>query len=227
MQQTEFTNDYGRRVIRREWRNTEGELHRTPGPAVENWTVLTGGAHLLSYQAWYLNGKLHREGRPAVRRWHVAGNGTRVVVWDEWYRSGVRHGVGGPSYRRWTVEPDGARTLQLESWRVNDMLHRANGPAHTGHGFYWHGFYWHGKIVKSWNLPWLRRGRSLLVTLAAFTGATAPMRNNNRRGGCNEVSPAWSRDARVSTESWRGGGAGDAVVPMYRSAVGGFVLLCV
>jgi len=45
MQQTEFTDEYGRQVIGREWRNTDGQLHRTTGPAWEEWTVLPSGAH--------------------------------------------------------------------------------------------------------------------------------------------------------------------------------------
>jgi len=35
--------------------------------AAEHWTVLPGGGHMLSFQAWYLNGNKHREGRFAVR----------------------------------------------------------------------------------------------------------------------------------------------------------------
>jgi len=97
MQQSEFTIEHGRRVIRREWRNTGGHLHRTTGPAVEVWTVLPGGGHVLSRQGWYVNGNAHRVDRPAVRRWHVAGDGTRVLEREEWKQHGRWHRVDGPA----------------------------------------------------------------------------------------------------------------------------------
>jgi len=209
MQQTEFTDDYGRRVIRREWRNTEGELHRTPGPAVENWTVLPGGGHVLSYQAWYLNGKLHR-GRPAVRWWHIAEDGKRVLVEEQWRRHGGWHRVGRPAYRQWTVQPDGTRRLTWESWRVNGVQHRVDGPAYGVRSFYWQGV-----EVRQGDLPWLRRGHDLL---AAWTGATVLQHVENAH------LPAWSQDPRVARTH---AAAEDAVVAVYRSAVGGSVVLCV
>jgi len=217
MQKMARADSHGRTVIRRVWRNTDGEWHCTTGPAVEEWTVLPGGAHVLSFQGWYLNGVLHREGRPAVRRWHVGEDGTRVVVWDEWKQHGRLHRVGGPSYRSWHVQPDGTRTLAWESWYVNDRRHRVDGSAFSRRRFWWQ-----DKSVEGEDLPWLRRGRSFLVASPGFTGAT-PMQRGDGDGGVggSGVSPAWSRDARVVVS------AGDAVVPVYRSAVGGSVLLCV
>jgi hypothetical protein len=41
------------------WRNSNGDLHRTDGPAVERW----------DHKAWYVRGKLHRTDGPAVERW--------------------------------------------------------------------------------------------------------------------------------------------------------------
>jgi len=208
MQQTEFTDEYGRRVIRREWRNTEGELHRTAGPAMEEWTVLPDGAHVLSYQAWFLNGVEHREGRPACRQWRVAVDGTRVLLWEEWCRHGMQHRSTGPSYREWTVGPDGTRTLELEDWWVNGKLHRVDGPAYEGHEVYWHGV-----EARQEDLPWLRRGHGLL---AGLTRAT-------QQSGSSGVSPAWSRDARVAMT---GADSASNTLGTYRSAVGGSVLLC-
>jgi len=93
MRETEWgTDDYGRRVICREWRNTDGQLHRTTGPAVEEWTVLRSGAHVLSYQAWYLNGSAQ-----------MAHYGTRVLEFEEWARYDRGHRMNGPSYRHWTL----------------------------------------------------------------------------------------------------------------------------
>jgi len=205
---TEFTGEYGRRVIRREWYNTDDQLHRTTGPASEDWTVLPGGAHVLSFQGWYLDGKYHREGRPAYRWWHVANDGTRLLVVEGWGRHGESHRVGGPAYRDWTVGPDGTQTL-CGHWRVNGVQHRADGPAYPKNGFWWHGM-----EVRQEDLPWLRRGHCLL---SAFTGAI-------QQGGNGGVFPAWSRDARVAMT---GPGAASSTPSTYRSAVGGTVLLCV
>ena len=194
-------------MIRRAWRNTDGELHRTTGPAVEAWTVLPGGGHVLSRQVWAVNGKAHREGRPVGRRWHVADDGTRVMEdEEEWWRAGRRHRLEGPSHRHWIVRRDDT-TLQWEVWRVNGKLHRADGPALNG---CW--FYWHGRRVEAGDLPWLRRGQTLLV---AFTGANTREQGDDSSAG----SPTWSRDARVVM-------VGGDLPETYRSAVGGAVLLC-
>ena len=55
-----------------EWRNKEGQLHRTNGPAIA-WT--DGSTW------WYLNGKRHREYGPAIDK----ANG-----YTEWYIDGMR-----------------------------------------------------------------------------------------------------------------------------------------
>jgi len=207
MQQTEFTDDYGSRVIRRAWRNTGGQLHRTTGPAVENWTVLPGGGHMLSRQGWYVNGSVHRVGRPAYRRWDVADDGTRVLVREAWYQYDQSHRSTGPAHRRWTVGQDGTRTLAWERWWANGNQHRVDGPALDGR---W--FAWHGSWMTQEDLPWVRRGQGILAALAGAGAAS--------RGG--EVGPTWTRDARVARTH-----ATPPASPTYRSAVGGVVLLCV
>jgi len=209
MQQTERTDERGRQLIRRSWHNTEGQLHRTTGPAWEEWTVLPGGAHVLLYHDWYVNGKLHREDRPARRWWRIAEAGTRVLACEEWWRHGLWNRVGGPTYRRWTVEPDGTRTLTYKTWRVNGKLHRVDGPAYDRREFWWY-----GEEVRQEDLPWLRRGHGLLT---AFTGAT-------QQGGGSGGFPAWSRDTRVAVT---GTDSASRRPSTYRSAVGGTVLLCV
>jgi len=155
MQQTECTDTYSRRVIRREWWNTDDQLHRTTGPAVEAWTILPGGAHVLSGEAWYLNDILHSEGQPAYRQWHVVDNGTRVLKCERWRWHGKPHRLGGPSYRRWTMEPDGTRRLAWERWCVDGKLHRVDGPAYDRLGFYWH-----DKGVEGEDLPWVWREKT-------------------------------------------------------------------
>ena len=203
----------GRQVIRR-WHNTDGELHRTTGPAVEVWTVLPGGAHVLSYQGWFLNGQVHREGRPAAREWQVANDGARALVWEEWARHERGHRVDGPSTRCWTMKPDGTRRLAWETWQVDGVCHRVDGPVQDGRSFF---FFWHGAVVTQRDLPWLRRGEGLLTVLAAVPKPA-------QRDGC--TSPAWSRDERVAMTGADSVSSPPAL-PTYRSAVGGSVLLCV
>jgi hypothetical protein len=62
----------------KKYRNELGELHRTDGPAVENYFI----------KLWYINGELHREDGPAVEY----RDGTK-----EWYINDIRHREDGPS----------------------------------------------------------------------------------------------------------------------------------
>jgi hypothetical protein len=62
------------------WRNSNGELHRDDGPAIEH---ADGG------QFWYQRGELHRDNGPAV----VHAHGTH-----EWYQHGLLHRDDGPAY---------------------------------------------------------------------------------------------------------------------------------
>jgi hypothetical protein len=61
------------------WRNSEGKLHRTDGPAI----VLKSGR-----SEWYWNNKLHRRDGPAA----IYGSGTKV-----WYVNGFTHRSDGPA----------------------------------------------------------------------------------------------------------------------------------
>ena len=71
----------------KEWRDSNGELHRVDGPAVErpngDWE-------------WRLEGKRHRVGGPAVE---YQGGDDRY--WKkgrlEWYEEGVFHRLDGPA----------------------------------------------------------------------------------------------------------------------------------
>jgi len=216
MQQSAWTDWDNRPVIRREWYNTEGQLHRTTGPAVEQWTILPGGAHVQSYQVWVLNGKQHREGRPAARQWYVDDNDSRNLEWEEWVRHGKNHRVGGPSYCHasychWTVGPDGTRPT-WETWHANDKLHRVDGPAYDTCRFYWY-----DRHVREEDLPWLRCGQRMLAALAGARGA-GPRREDAAS------SPTWTRDERLAmTESY----SVSSTPATYLSVVGGSVLLCV
>jgi hypothetical protein len=95
---TPQTDKYGNR----EWRNSEGELHRTDGPAVER----ADGS-----REWYLNGLLHREDGPA----RELANSRRA-----WYQNGQLHRTDGPAVE-WA---SGTRM-----WCRNGQQHREDGPA--------------------------------------------------------------------------------------------------
>ena len=213
--QTYRSDEHGRLVSIREWHNRDGQLHRATGPAWEVWTVLPGGAHVLSFQGWYVNGGEHREGRPAMRQWHVGEDGTRVVVWEEWARHDRVHRVGGPSYRCLTVPLSGTRTLAWVRWDVNGKLHRVDGPA-VGR----HDFYWHGEDVKEGDLPWLRRRQGLYAAFEASPAGPEAMWGHPNTGS-GGASPAWSRDTRMAMT-----GSGTTAFH-YCSVIGGSVLLCV
>jgi hypothetical protein len=71
---TTETDEYGDRY----WLNSEGQLHREDGPAVE----CADGS-----RAWYLNDQLHREDGPAMewangyREWWLNGE---ELTWPDW-----------------------------------------------------------------------------------------------------------------------------------------------
>ena len=72
---------------RREYRDSQGRLHRTDGPAL---------IHANGSVKWYRHGVRHREDGPAC----IYVNGTR-----KWYRDGLRHRDDGPA----STYPDGRR----------------------------------------------------------------------------------------------------------------------
>ena len=63
----------------KEWRNSDGDLHRTDGPAIE-WANGT--------ESWYWHGNLHREGGPA----YTGRTGDKY-----WYRFHNLHRLDGPA----------------------------------------------------------------------------------------------------------------------------------
>ena len=77
----------------RRYYNTNGELHRTDGPAIEN----ANGTNL-----WAQNGLLHRTDGPAIEWW----DGDK-----SWWQNGQRHRTDGPAIER----NDGSM-----EWYIND-----------------------------------------------------------------------------------------------------------
>ena len=84
------------------YRNSDDQLHREDGPAVER----SDGT-----REWWLDGDLHREDGPAIE----FPDGFR-----EWWIDGQLHREDGPA-----VEfPSGTR-----EWWIDGLLHREDGPA--------------------------------------------------------------------------------------------------
>jgi hypothetical protein len=95
------------------WYNSNGELHREDGPAVE----YTNGD-----KYWYINGKLHRIDGPAIEY-----NNKHKL----WYINGKKHREDGPAF-----EYAGG----YKSWYIDGKLHRVDGPAIdniNGHKEWW------------------------------------------------------------------------------------------
>jgi hypothetical protein len=63
----------------RTWRNSQNQLHRTDGPAVE---------YIDGSREWWVNGNRHREDGPAAE-WFTGDR--------EWWVHGQRHRVDGPA----------------------------------------------------------------------------------------------------------------------------------
>jgi len=66
-------------LSRWEWRNKDGKLHRTNGPAIE---------YDNGDKSWWYNGYWHREDGPAAE----LNNGDKF-----WYKNGKRHREDGPA----------------------------------------------------------------------------------------------------------------------------------
>jgi len=90
--------EYGTKV----WKNSEGKLHRTDGPAVE----CSNGT-----KYWYVNNMCHRLDGPAIE----FSNGTQY-----WYVNDMLHRTDGPAIDL----ANGDR-----EWHQNGQLHREYGPA--------------------------------------------------------------------------------------------------
>ena len=86
----------------KEYKNENGEYHRTDGPAIER----SDGT-----KEWWINGERHRTDGPAIEY----SDGTKF-----WFLNGERHRTDGPAIE-WD---DGTK-----EWYLNDKKHRANGPA--------------------------------------------------------------------------------------------------
>ena len=86
-----------------EYRNADGQLHRTDGPAITG----PGG-----YQEWWLNGQRHRTDGPAL----IWSDGTQ-----EWYLNDQRHRADGPAFTR----PSGGQEWWLNGKIMTQAEHAA------------------------------------------------------------------------------------------------------
>lgn len=87
----------------KEWRNAQGQLHRTDGPAFE----YNDGS-----KNWYVNGELHRDNNlPAVE--YASGG-------KAWYLYGQLHRTDGPAIE-WAT---GYKSWHLEDEQLTEEEHR-------------------------------------------------------------------------------------------------------
>jgi hypothetical protein len=101
------------RVVKQQWTDENGKLHRLDGPALI--TKYYGGDYDGDCkEQWYIHGQLHRDNGPAV----INSGGFK-----EWYIHGKRHRLDGPAIS--SIYGD----EKYGSWYVNDKLHRLDGPA--------------------------------------------------------------------------------------------------
>jgi hypothetical protein len=91
----------------RSWRNAQGKLHRTGGPAVE-WAD--------GHRSWYVNGQLHRVDGPAVE----FGADHRY-----WYMNGQLHREDGPAIEA----PPGLRHWYLNGQQLTEQQWQARTQA--------------------------------------------------------------------------------------------------
>lgn len=82
--------------------NSDGEYHRTDGPAIE---------HVNGTKFWWINGEKHREDGPTIEY----ANGTKY-----WHKNNKLHRVDGPAVEY----SDGDKF-----WYKNGEYHRTDGPA--------------------------------------------------------------------------------------------------
>ena len=91
------------------WRNSQGQFHRTDGPAV---------IYLDNTRFWYINDQRHRTDCPAV----IDAAGTQ-----EWWVNGKRHRTDGPARihasggQEWLVKGRDI-TDEVDSWMVSQEV---------------------------------------------------------------------------------------------------------
>lgn len=94
----------------KEWRDEEGEFHRTDGPAIE-------GAD--GSKKWCVHGRFHRVGGPAFE----GATGTR-----EWLQNGRLHRADGPAVehadgtKEWWLD---GKSVSVKDWEWRSMMSRA------------------------------------------------------------------------------------------------------
>jgi hypothetical protein len=121
-------------LLRESWKNKQGVLDRSNGPAVIEFNPET---YAVARESWYRDGALHRDNGPAYVEYNLYGR----TLTEVWYKNGVcgrddhpsRRGAyrgtsGGPAVVEY--DPTTRRSIR-EEWRTlpGGNLHRKNGPA--------------------------------------------------------------------------------------------------
>jgi hypothetical protein len=103
-----------------EWRNEDGNLDRTNGPAYIMRDAKTG---TVTFEQWFKDGKLHRtDGPAAIER--DSANG--LVIDEQWRKDGNLDRADGPAL---IVRDAKTGAVTFEQWFKDGKLHRTDGPA--------------------------------------------------------------------------------------------------
>jgi len=126
MQEMEYTDENGRRVIRRTLRNGGGQVHHVTGPAVEEWTVLPGGMHVLSDQAWYVWWAGLAWRCDSVR---VKNGSTGILLLPFPMPTKGSHGDAGNGIHRRVRPPGDPQRVAQHGWLVASETWACTGPS--------------------------------------------------------------------------------------------------
>ena len=109
-----------KRILKVEWRDDEGALHKPDGPAVEEWAP----SGELVLQEFFRHGKRHREDGPASITWDPKGH---LLVREVWSEEGRFHREGDlPAL----IERDPITGVTVTAkFYQHGELHRDGGPA--------------------------------------------------------------------------------------------------
>jgi len=109
------------RILKKEWRNSEGKLDAPDIPAIETWDKDTG---IKTTEQFYKNGIKHRDNDAAVSQWDKT---TGKLVSEAWFKNGILHRDGDfPAITK--IDPLTSLIIEVEFFKDGDR-HRESGPA--------------------------------------------------------------------------------------------------
>lgn len=103
-------------TIYKQYRNKDNMLHRTTGPAVEEYQ---GDNPTL--KIWYNNGLSHRQNDPALQKWQ-----NDIIILREWRQNGILHNKKGPALQKW--DKNSSTTAFYENGNLRRLLTFSKNP---------------------------------------------------------------------------------------------------